>query len=363
MIVKGGGRLADNTKGILVVQLGDIGDVVLSFPVVRALKETFPGAKTLFVVREKARDLAEECPWVDDVLAVDQKKRTLFSEIGYQGSFFKQLRKFGADLALDLRTGTRGAVIVALSGARRRIGFYASDGKLWRNRVFTDLWFPKPRPGRHMTEYLLSVIQAVDVNVEHFSPEMRVSEENRQKAGTLFEQEGIGQEAPLVAVQPFSLWAYKEWEAAKYADLISRLVAKHGVRVLIIGSPDEAARAGAIAERVKDGRVHSLAGKTSIGLLPAVLERCRLFIGGDSAGIHIAAAVGTPTVGIYGPASSACWAPRGDRHRVVNKDWPCVPCNLKGCDGSGISRCLEALTVTEALAVADRQLENPKNPL
>ncbi|MFZ5563938.1 MAG: glycosyltransferase family 9 protein [Thermodesulfobacteriota bacterium] len=361
MIVKGSGKPIESEQGILIVQLGDIGDVVLSFPVVRALKEKFPNARTLFVVREKAAGLARECPWADQILSVDQKKRSVFAEITCQVSFFRQLRSFGADLAVDLRTGTRGAVIVALSGARRRIGYYGPDGWPWRNRVFTDLWDPKPKPGRHMTEYLLSVIQAFGVSTTDFSPQMRVSRENQLKAGILLEQEGVGQERPLVTVQPFSLWAYKEWGDAKYADLISQLLAKHDVQVLIIGSPAEADRAEAIVRQVGGGRVHSLAGKTDIGLLPAVLEQCSLFIGGDSAGIHIAAAVGLPTVGIYGPASSACWAPRGERHRVASKDWPCVPCNLKGCDGNGISRCLESLTVAEVFTVSDEQLTQRDN--
>ena len=93
-------------------------------------------------------------------------------------------------------------------------------------------------------------------------------------------------------------------------------------------------------------------------MFSAVLKSCKLFIGGDSAGIHIAAAVGTPTVSIFGPASPFAWAPRGKKHAIVyNKKLPCVPCDLKGCEGRGISRCLDELTFDDVKSVVKRQID------
>ena len=92
-----------------------------------------------------------------------------------------------------------------------------------------------------------------------------------------------------------------------------------------------------------DAQVHNFAGKTSIGMLAAVLKACSLFIGVDSAGMHIAGAVRTPTVTIVGPSSSVTWAPRGRQHRVVYKSLPCVPCHQTGC--------LEELTIDEVFSV------------
>ena len=87
-----------------------------------------------------------------------------------------------------------------------------------------------------------------------------------------------------------------------------------------------------------------------------------MFIGGDSAGIHIAAAVGTPTVSIFGPASTFAWAPRGKQHAIVyNEKLSCVPCDLKGCEGRGISRCLDELTVDDVKSVVKRQIDKIKN--
>lgn len=159
----------------------------------------------------------------------------------------------------------------------------------------------------------------------------------------------------MVAVQPFSLWGYKEWKKEKMAALIRRVHKDHGLPVLIIGGPDERERAEEIAALVGDG-VFNLAGQTSIALLPAVLKGCCLFIGVDSAGLHIAAAVGTPTIGLYGPSGFATWAPKGEGHVIVHKEIPCVPCHRKGCEDSMKSRCMEELGVDEVYSVVKNQL-------
>ena len=127
--------------------------------------------------------------------------------------------------------------------------------------------------------------------------------------------------------------------------------------IIITGSLDERERADEIIKKCQRN-TYNLAGKTSIGTLAAVFKRCRLFIGVDSAGVHIAAAVGLPTVCIFGPSSYIDWAPRGKQHCAVRKDLPCVPCQDKGCQGSEISRCLEELTFEEVRAVVKTQTDS-----
>ena len=178
----------------------------------------------------------------------------------------------------------------------------------------------------------------------------------RQAVGRLFGAEKIPVNRPIIAVQPFSLWQYKEWGSDNYSELIRRITSRYELPVILTGSPDEAARASSLASECGPN-VYNLAGKTSIGTLAAVLKASALFIGVDSAGMHIAAAVGTPTVTIFGPSSPASWAPRGPHHTVVHRNLPCVPCRQKGCDGNEKSRCLEELTVAEVMAAVDAQIE------
>jgi len=354
--VKGDNLIPKDIRRILLIQLGDIGDVVLSFPAIRTLRENLPQAEVIVAVREKAAELIEDCPWTSDVISINTSKRRWYQELIYQKDFLLRLWNFNFDLAFDLRTGTRGAILALLSGARQRIGFYASDGKLWRNRVFTHLAHLEGKPGQHLAEYYRNLLIAYDLKTENIWPEIIIPEEKLQKADQLFKTENILPDLPAVAIQPFSLWPYKEWGVEKYIDLIHRISAEYELSIIVTGSTDEREKANKLMN--KCGRhVYSFAGKTTIGMFAAVLKLSQLFIGGDSAGIHVASAVGTPTVGIFGPMSVDAWAPRGPQHQVVYKNMACVPCHQKGCQGGGFSRCLEELTVDEVLLVVKSQID------
>jgi heptosyltransferase-3 len=156
------------------------------------------------------------------------------------------------------------------------------------------------------------------------------------------------------------LWQYKEWGIEKYVELIHQIKSIHDFPIIITGSPDEKLRADRIL-RDSPLNVYNFAGKTSIGMFAALLKSCDLFIGVDSAGIHIAGAVGTPTVSIFGPSSPASWAPKGKQHIVVSKDLFCVPCREKGCQGKEVSRCLEELTPKEVMLGVKYQFDNILN--
>jgi lipopolysaccharide heptosyltransferase II len=345
-----------NIENILLIQLGDIGDVVLSIPSIRALRENFPYACLMVAVREKAKELIEDCRWVTGVIPINKNKRGFTQEISYQIDFFSRLRDHAIDLAIDLRTGDRGAILAFLTGASQRVGFYAHDGKLWRNRVFTHLQKIDYPLGQYVADYYSSLMAAYHIKTDYVLPELEVSEKKLDVVQQLFNDEHIPTERAMVAIQPFSLWRYKEWGITNYIQLIDRIISEYRLPVIITGSPDERARAKSISTRFGKN-VFNLAGKTTIGMLAAVLKACKLFIGADSGGMHIAAAVGTPTVTIFGPSSPASWAPRGLQHAAVYKPFSCVPCRMKGCEGKEKSRCLDELIVDEVMSVVNTQLD------
>lgn len=360
MLVKGNSRISGNIRSILLIQLGDIGDVVLSFPAVRALRENFSHADVIVAVRGKALDILENCPWASGAISINTGQRSLIQKIGYQKNFFLQLWKYQFDLAIDLRADPRGAVLAFLSGARQRVGFFQKGHPFWRNWLFTHLAVPYGKPDDHMTEYYSNLLAEYHITPSDIWPVIVVSEQKQEMAGKLFNEENVPQDRPIIAIQPFCLWQYKEWGAEKYIQLIQQIRTAYNFPVIITGSPEERVRADRITESCGN-HVYNLAGKTPMGLLPAVLKACRLFIGSDSAGMHIAAGVGTPTVTIYGPSSVSDWAPRGSKHSIVHTELPCLPCHQKGCDGSGTSRCLEGLTVDEAMPAVKCQLDRILN--
>jgi heptosyltransferase-3 len=349
--------ITDHIRNILLIQLGDIGDVVLTFPAMKSLRDRFPHAKIMSAVRQKAESLLEDCPWIDGVIAIDQQKRSVKEEIAYQWRFFSDLRKHRFELAIDMRTGTRGAILAFLSGASQRVGFYADDGKLWRNRLFTHLAKIDYRIGQYVGDYYSAILNAYGIKTQSELPRLPVSIEKQAVVNSLLKSEHIPADRPLIAIQPFSLWQYKEWKKENHAALIGQIIAEYDAAVIITGSPNEKERAEEIIRLAKHEYVYNFAGKTSVGMLAALLSVCKLFIGSDSAGIHIAAAVGTPTISIFGPSSSASWAPRGEQHIVVhNKNFSCVPCRNKGCQNTEISRCLDELSVDEVMQALRAQL-------
>lgn len=341
----------------MLVQLGDIGDVVLTTPCIRALRENYPRARIVVVVWGKAAELLEDCPWLDQVIAVTKSSRSIWEEPRVQIDFFRRLRSLHCDLAIDLRTGTRGAIMAFLSGASQRIGFYAEDGELWRNRLFTGLLKREYTPGQHVVDYLLCLLAAFGISTEQRIPALAVVADKQEKIRLLLEREGILQDKKIVAVQPFSLWQYKEWGKEKYIDLIRWLMAEYGVAVIVTGAAGEKDRTEEIIRGCGAG-CYNFAGKTSIATYAALLQKCRLFIGVDSAGLHIAAAVGTPTIGIFGPSSPVSWAPVGRQHLMVQKNLPCVPCRQKGCDNGEKSRCLDELSLEEVQTRIEAHLQN-----
>ena len=147
-----------------------------------------------------------------------------------------------------------------------------------------------------------------------------------------------------ITVNPFSRWPYKEWADDKWASIINWLWHEFHIAAAIVGSKGEAARAGELANKC-NGIVYNLAGKTTLAELAGVLSLSSFHLGVDSAAPHIAAAMGTPTLTIFGPSDWRDWAPVGDKHRVVVSNMDCVPCYKKGCNGSERSICLETLEV------------------
>lgn len=354
-LVKGTRDLTVENGPILIIQLGDIGDAVLTLPFVGALSRTFPKRSLVLCVREHARELLEDCPQVHQVLSVNKQKRMLKAELAHQLRFLRDLRRNKCTMAIELRTGTRGATIAVLSGAHTRVARYANDGTLWRNRLFTHLVKPTREYRQYAAQHNLNIMAPFGLFEEDPRPHILVTEHRRRKAKAIFQKARIPEDKPLVAVHPFSLWKYKEWPVSEMASLLDRIQVEYRCNIIVTGAPSERKPAGDLID-ICQYKPYNLAGETSIGELPAVLAACTLFVGVDTAALHIAAAVGIPTVGIFGPSSWTNWAPRGRNHLVVKKGLPCQPCSQKGCEGSEWSRCLKELTAKEVYEVMEKIL-------
>jgi len=355
MIYKGEKLSVDSITRILLIQLGDIGDVVLTTPTMRALRQNFVSNTIFVLVHEHARGIVENCPWVDGTMSVEKDKRRLKEKIDYHRNFLTSLRGGRFELTIDLRGGTRGAILSFLSGATIRMGRYSENGTLWRNRLFTHLVRPKNELDQYSSLHSLNILAPLDLNIKDTSPALEVPPEKEDRALEILEKAKVPPDKPIIALHPFSRWDYKEWPIQNYIRLIDHITSRYPVSFVVTGAPEERYRAAEIMSG-STVNVYNLAGKTTISELPGVLKKCSLLIGIDSAAAHIAASVGTPTTIIFGPSSPTNWAPRGKQHHVVSMNLPCVPCRRKGCDNSGVSQCLQELDAQEVIAPVEKQI-------
>jgi heptosyltransferase-3 len=355
--IKGGGIDRQGIRKILLIQFGDLGDVIVTFPCMRALKECFPNAVLVMAVHAKARDLALGCRWADDILVAEQPVGGVLSRLRHNLQFALEVNRQRYDLVFDLRTGDRSAILTFLTGAAQRVSFYGKYNTLWRNRIYSHLVYPDKSPDLHMVDYYLSLLNAYGIDTQYRLPTCHVTEKHARQTNRLFQTNGIEPAGGLIAYHPFSLWDYKSWAEEKHARIIDWMVRRFKVSVIITGTAAQHDSAEAIANRCRKD-VHNIAGKTPLALLPAILERCDVSMGVDTAGGHIAAAVGTPTITLFGPGNFFQWAPMARHGKIVHKHWDCVPCKQMGCDGNRKSRCLDELTVSEVKSDIEDFLSN-----
>ncbi len=230
----------------------------------------------------------------------------------------------------------------------------------WRNWAFTHLADLPYQVGTYVADYYHQILQVVGLSAQPGPLRLWVDPGRQRRVDHLCQEAGFNPRSPYVVIQPFSLWSYKELPRNHYVQLIEAIHRQFDLPVVIVGAPTEREKAEAILDRCRS-KAFNFAGKTSIGELAALLSRSLLFVGIDSSGLHMAAAVGCPTVGIFGPSAPASWAPRGEQHKVVQPDEPCVPCRNKGCQDTEVSQCLQRWPVENILPVIEGQLHSLKH--
>lgn len=345
-------------RNILLVQLGDIGDVVLTTPTIRAVKETYPDASVSILVRKPFGSLLAADPNIHEVVESEKFRGSLVRRLREYAAFARRLWKARYDLVIDLRTGDRGAIFSFLTGASLRIGRQGAKNQFWHKIFFSQIISNlkiAPPPVHPGADQSLRVVREIGINTTDSIPKLYISPNDHLRAVKLLEQIGISSETRMVTINPFSRWKYKEWSSIKWGVVIDRIWEVHRVPAVLIGSPEEMIGCQEIvAER--EGRAFNLAGKTSLSELAALISMSSLHLGVDSAAPHIAAAVGTPTVTIHGPTDWRAWRVVNEHHKVVSSDMDCIPCNMTGCNGSGKSRCLDELATEPVISAAQELL-------
>jgi heptosyltransferase II len=308
-------------KKILMRAPNWVGDSVLAIPAMKAVRETFPEAEITLLAR----------PWVAGVFKGAWFIDHLWSEprpasMGDWIRITRGIRRNRFDLALLFPNSFESAAMVFLGRVPRRIG-YATDGRRW---LLTNSLKPG-RTKRHQVHYYLDLAGSLSAPVDKPSIEIEASAEDKAQAASLLVSEGIVEGRHFLVLNPGAAYgSAKRWREEGFAEAGDLLAEEFGLDVAIIGSELERS----IAERIKQ-RMHSrvavLNGKTSLETLIGVISKSSLVLTNDSGPMHIAAALGVPTVAVFGPTDDAVTGPYGPRTRVVKEPVECSPCLLREC--------------------------------
>lgn len=337
---------------LLVVQTGFLGDVVLTTPLIAALRTRLSPESLTVLTTPQARPLLEEHPAIDRVL-VDAKRTDRSGPLGLLKTA-RQLRCEGFTLAAAAHKSLRTALLLALAGIPQRVGFRQSPGWfLYHHTASRDR-------NRHEVERILCLMRAFGAEPEDCDcrPFVTYGEIAREKAQALLHAAGIQEQEPVFTICPGSVWATKRWTVEGYAALVQRLEQHHG-RVLICGGPDDAPIAQAVREQSGRQGVN-LAGKADLQAFMALVDRSRVVISNDSAPMHIAAARNVPVVAIFcATTPSLGYGPYNDCSVVVEKkDLFCRPCSRHGSAACprGTEECMRLVTVNEVVAGVEQLL-------
>src|SRR5574341_1134249 len=326
----------------LVVKLGHHGDVLLATPVLGALKALAPRLELDALVYDECAPMLEGHPALAQLFTV---QRGWANEL----RLFRELRARSYDLVLHLSEHARGAWLARGLRARHSVAPSVPErGAFWR-RSFTHL-YPKVRGGRrHQVELNLDALRRIGIQ-----PEPALREVLFVPGRAAEERVAPLAQPPYIHIHPASRWRSKCWPAAKNAELIDRLAAE-GNQIVITSAPDELSFIEEIVHGLEVAEPVNLAGQLWIKELGALTARARLFIGVDSMPMHLASAMGTPTLALFGPTGENEWGPWNVERRIVTTSHSCRPCGFDGCGGGKVSECLTLLPV-DAVLTAAREL-------
>ena len=344
----------------LVIKLRHHGDVLLASPVLGALKAHAPRIEIDVLIYDDTAPMLQGHPALSELHAVGRGWKTLPlpARLLAEWRLYCALRARGYDLVLHLSEQPRGAWLARALGARYSVApVVPGRGAFWQGS-FTHL-YPLLRNGRrHQVESNLDALRRIGIQPAEEERELQFvpGAAAEARVAALLAGEGLA-ERGFIHMHPASRWSFKCWPAEQNAELIDRLASGHRVVLTAAPDADEWALIGQILSRARSKPL-SFAGSLSIKELGALTARARLFIGVDSMPMHLAAAMGTPAVALFGPSGEDEWRPWRVAHRIVASSHPCRPCGNDGCGGGKVSECLTTLAVGEVhAAVQDLLLQ------
>lgn len=357
---------------ILLLRLERIGDLLMTLSALEAVRRTWPGARVDLVVGSWNRDLARQLPWVDDVMVFDASwlsrspGKVSLSDVRDAVSGW---RRADYALGINLEGDIRSNLLLAFSGARVRVGFpMAGGGPLLTHAVPHEAT-------RHTADNALELVRVaarafkttVPADLEPY-PAVPLPAGTIERAARVLREAGWDGHSKLVGVHASGGRAIKQWHSDRFGRVAGALARALSATIVFTGTADETDPIKAAIAAVPEGvTVVDVSGKLDVLHLAAVLKALSLYITGDTGPMHLAAAMDTPVVALFGLSDPRRYAPRGRRTRVIRIELPCSPCNRvrlppARCQGH-VPDCLDGIHEDVVVDLALKLLREPEQPV
>ncbi|MEP6923830.1 MAG: lipopolysaccharide heptosyltransferase II [Pyrinomonadaceae bacterium] len=346
---------AENIERVVVRGTNWVGDAVMSVPALRELRRVLPNAHITLCTRGWAEGIFADADFIDQILTYDKKGNSI-------NSVFKQAKKWRGykfDLAILLNNAFESALLAQIGGAQQRIG-YRIDG---RGFLLTDaLSIPAWKDKRHEVFYYLNIIAQLEIKlfgetrVWERDPDIliNVSESRKNAARKFLAESGVDLTRKIIALCPGSTNSRaKRWQTESYSKLADLLQENLNASVVLIGSPDELEVSNDVCEKSTTKPI-LLTGKTSLSEAVAALSVVNLLVTNDTGPAHIAPAVGTKTIVIFGPTTPETTRPFSDLAEIIVKPPGCAPCMLRDCPID--HRCMTAIKPFEIFKMIEQSI-------
>jgi heptosyltransferase-1 len=337
---------------ILMVKLSAIGDVIHTLPALNAIKSHFPDAHITWLVEEDAASLVEGHEALDRVL-VSKRKRwmrglrssSFFSTISEIYRFIKALRDTHYDMILDFQALLKSGVLIAFARGRRKIGFGKGLEHMEHSYIFLNERIPAVDMEIHALSRGMMFIEALGIPSNTVEYKLPVSSHDYEKVEDLMTTYGLLGAKTLIAINPVAKWETKLWANKKFSQLADMLIHRYDAKIVFTGGPDDCPTIQDIMAAMK-GHAVNLAGHTTLKMLAALYEKMVFVVSTDTGPMHMAAAVGTPVVALFGPTAPWRTGPFGTGHQIVRAEPECSPCFKRECKTID---CMEQISVQQVV--------------
>ncbi|MDD5192771.1 MAG: glycosyltransferase family 9 protein [Candidatus Nanoarchaeia archaeon] len=341
---------------ILLIRLGNLGDAILSVPMIRELKRNFPKSKIYMLTSPKTAGVYTNVSYIDKLITINLSLSNLYNPL-------KILRKENFDLIIDMENYSRvTALFTYFIKPKFSIGFNSENQ--FRASLF-DASFVYDNGDKHEVDCFFDLVRPLKIKIKNKELEFHVKADKH--VDKLLKENKLSKKDLKIIIHPSNNkdWNIKRWSEERFASLITQLIKKYKAKIILIGIKEDKE----IIDRVKrlvdsNKNLFDFSGRLNISQTAYLIKKCDLYIGNDTGPMHLSAAVQTPTIGIYGPVNVHKWGPYGKKHSYVckynnknNKCWPCFEISKINKNCKYPLPCEMAIRVDDVMKVVDKKVK------